>query len=112
MKQLSTEWGKRVRAGLVLGETSVADLAARLGLSEKSLLRTIRGERTPRPHESAAIAKALELPEAFLDPRLSPASVLLASECLISIETFRRALDEEEARLRDLLSGRPNGETT
>jgi len=106
VKQLYTEWGKRVRAGLALSDTSVADLALRLGLSEKSLLRTIRGERIPRPHESAAIAKELGLPEAFLDPHLSPASVLLASECLNSLEAFRQALDREEARLRELLTAR------
>ena len=61
-----TAWGRNVRAALVLRNLDVADLAPQLNISRRTLERTMRGEREPRPWETSRIEELLGLPAWFI----------------------------------------------
>jgi transcriptional regulator with XRE-family HTH domain len=60
------EWGRRVRAALVLRGCDADDLARELNISRRTLDRMIAGKRAPRDWETARIEELLELPKWFI----------------------------------------------
>jgi transcriptional regulator with XRE-family HTH domain len=66
---------QRLKAARVLADVTVPELAKTLdtkGLGAKTLGAIERGERQMRPHETALLAKALDVPEWFLTDGLAP----------------------------------------
>jgi hypothetical protein len=69
-----------VRAAVVLRGYDVDVLAWELNISRRTLERTIRGERAPRPWETARIEELLELPDWFIRDGLERAPARGASK--------------------------------
>jgi transcriptional regulator with XRE-family HTH domain len=63
---MTTPWGRNVRAALLLANVPIENAARELNLSRKTLERTIRGEREPRPWETRRLAEVLGVPTWFL----------------------------------------------
>jgi transcriptional regulator with XRE-family HTH domain len=106
-----SEWGKRVRAALILADCSVKELAPQIEISTKSLLRSINGDRPPKPQETSKIARALGMPESFFDVSLGAVvatDATIAAALLRAIHELRQALDESEALLHGLAPATPN----
>src|SRR5438067_1552139 len=69
--------GRRILAALALSAKTVGEAAADLHLSQKTLQRTIRGERLLRDHEARQLAEHTGVPIWFIRDglsRLSPPS--------------------------------------
>lgn len=103
-----TEWGKRVRAAAILAELSLDDLAHGVGMSSKSLSRTILGLREPREGETAAVKGLTGLPGSFFDLSLSPAAATASAEALVGevlarVQALQQALAVEERILLELV---------
>jgi transcriptional regulator with XRE-family HTH domain len=65
-KPAGKSFGRRVRTAQEFTGRSTADIAQALGLSTKSVLRMLRGERKPRPGEISELAQFLQVSEPFL----------------------------------------------
>lgn len=61
-----TEWGRRIRAALVLRTASADDLARELNLSPQELKEVMDGKRPPRGWETARVCELLRIPDWFL----------------------------------------------
>jgi transcriptional regulator with XRE-family HTH domain len=61
-----TSWGRNVKAALLLADVPIENAARELNVSRKTLERTIRGEREPRPWETQRLAEVLGVPAQFL----------------------------------------------
>jgi transcriptional regulator with XRE-family HTH domain len=61
-----TPWDRNVKAALLLADVSIEGAARELNVSRKTLDRTIRGEREPRPWETHRLAEVLGVPTWFL----------------------------------------------
>jgi transcriptional regulator with XRE-family HTH domain len=104
--------GRNIRAALELAGKTRGEAAQELGISDKSLVRTVRGERTPRNGESARLAEFLGVPESFLLEGLGPEQVISLSrpamrQRLDQVDGLIRQLEAERAWLRESLTAAP-----
>jgi transcriptional regulator with XRE-family HTH domain len=105
-----SEFGKNLKAAMSLADKSIDEIAGELEVSAKTLSRVMRGVREPRKLEIRHLAEVLGVPEAFLVGGFGPNGVALPNRGRISwrleqIGELRKALDVEEAWLRQLLGG-------
>ena len=96
--------GRRIRAAMSLADRTTEDVAAELDVSVKTLLRTIRGERTARGPELERLAEILDVPVAFLHQGLQGSLGTLVgpaatADRLRQVTELRRALQREERAL-------------
>jgi transcriptional regulator with XRE-family HTH domain len=94
---VAEEWGRRVRAALVLRGYDIDDLAGELNISRRTFERTIRGERTPRAWETSRIEELLKLPDWFIPhglERSKPPDVdgIPAAQVLAALERIEKLL--------------------
>lgn len=98
-----SELAKRVRAARGYAGISQRELAARLGVDDKTVKRTEAGQRDPKPPELNAIAEICGLPRAFFTEDLTETFRLAA-------ERNEQLLAEAEHEMADAAGGRHNDE--
>jgi transcriptional regulator with XRE-family HTH domain len=112
-------WGRNLHAALALADVSLATAAETISVSRKTLERTIRGERAPRPSETAQLARLLNVSEVFLSYGLGPqrqyATISEAAEhWRVSPITIKRLCDRWDRKapggLQYIRIGGPRGQ--
>lgn len=84
--------GRNIRAALAHADATIESAARDMGVSAKTLQRTICGSRDLRPHELTTLAEALSVPEAFILFGLAGcgARCEISHSALFDMETYRR----------------------
>ncbi len=106
-RQDPTEFTRRVRAAQELAGCSTLEIARALGISTKSVLRTLRGQRKARAGELRTLAELLGVKESFLlgHGELDDARVMTVTAAITLIADLRSRLDETKALLESALAG-------
>jgi|GEM_PF-2706440 transcriptional regulator with XRE-family HTH domain len=84
---------------MALADRSLYEVAVELNVSRKTLERTIRGERDPRPWETRRLAELLDVPEAFLQDGLDPGRATVSGRAAMI-----QRLEQVRALVRELVA--------
>ncbi len=96
----TTDFGRRVRAALVLRDRTIADVAPELNVSARTLERVLQGRRQARDWEIARLAELLEVPETFLRSGFDPEELLSSDQRLDRIEGLLTGIAADVAEVK------------